>query len=131
MKTSKNSKKVKRNNVNNIKKAASNINSLVSKFDELTVIGQVVFDILIISKAKLDAPFPVVQCWINGFPTQYRLDQNQNGGGIVIFVWEDITWNKSFLLTMKHYFLELIFESPSGYFVDYIIHLLNLKSSIT
>ena len=27
---------------------------------------------------------------------------------------------------MKHYFSELIFESPSGYFVDCIIHLLNL-----
>ena len=86
MKTSKNSKKVKRNNVNNIIKAASNINSLVSKFDELTVVGQGVFDILIINKAKLDAPFPVAQFWINCFSTQCRLDQNQNGGGIVIFV---------------------------------------------
>ena len=86
MKTSKNSKKVKRNNVNNIIKAASNINSLISKFDELTVVGQGFLYILIINKAKLDAPFPVAQFWINCFSTQCRLDQNQNGGGIVVFV---------------------------------------------
>ena len=39
--------------------ATSNVNSLDSKFDELKVIAQGIFDILIINKTKLDASFPV------------------------------------------------------------------------
>ena len=31
-------------------------------------------------------PFPVTQFWINRLSTQYRLDQNQNGGGIAVYV---------------------------------------------
>ena len=72
----------------------------VSKFDELKLIGQGIFDILIINETKLDAFFPVNQFLINGFSTPYRLDRNQNGGGIIIYVREDIT---SKMLT-KHKF---------------------------
>ena len=68
-----------------------NVNSLVSKFDELKVIGQGIFDILIINETKLDVSFPVNQFSINGFSTPYRLHRNRNGGGIIIYVREDIT----------------------------------------
>ena len=43
------------------------------------------------NETKLDASFPVNQFFINGFSTLYRLDRNQNGGGIIIYVGEDIT----------------------------------------
>ena len=68
-----------------------NVNSLVSKFDELKVIGRGIFDILIINETKLDASFLVNQFLINGFSTPYRLDRNQNGSGIITYVQEDIT----------------------------------------
>ena len=42
-------------NIDNIKIVALNINSLVSRFDELKVIGQGIFDILLINQTKLDA----------------------------------------------------------------------------
>ena len=91
--------KVRINNIKNVIIATLNVNSLVSKFDELKVIGQGIFDILI-NEAKLDASFPVNQFFINGFSTPYRLDRNRNGGGIIIYVREDIT---SKMLT-KHKF---------------------------
>ena len=79
-------KKVRINNIKNVIIATLNVNSLVSKFDELKVIGQGIFDILIINETKLDASFPVNQFFINGFSIPYRLDQNRNGGGIIINV---------------------------------------------
>ena len=65
-------KKVRINNIKNVI-IATLVNSLVSKFDELKVIGQGIFDILI-NETKLDASFPVNQFFINGFSTPYRLD---------------------------------------------------------
>ena len=60
------------------------VNSHVSKFDELKVIGQGIFHILIINERKLHASFPVNQVLINSFSTPYKLDRNRNGGGIII-----------------------------------------------
>ena len=84
-------KKVRINNIKNVIIATLNVNSLVSKFDELKVIGQGIFDILIINETKLDASFPVNQFFINGFSTPYRLDRNRNEGGIIIYVRENIS----------------------------------------
>ena len=70
-------KKVRINNIKHVIIATLNVNSLVSKFDELKVIGQDIFEIFIINKKKLDASFPVNQCFINGFSTPYRLDRNR------------------------------------------------------
>ena len=63
---------------------------------------QGIFDILLINETKIDASFPVNQCFINVISAPYRLDQNRNGGGIIIYVREDIT---SKMLT-KHMFAD-------------------------
>ena len=88
--------KVRINNIKNVIIATLNVNSLVSKFDELKVIGQEIFDILIINETKLDASFPIFH--VSSIP--YRLDRNRNGDGLIIYVREDIT---SKMLT-KHRF---------------------------
>ena len=46
-------------------------------------------DILLISETKIDSSFPTAQFNMNGFTT-YRRDRNINGGGIILFVREDI-----------------------------------------
>ena len=43
-----------------------------------------------ISETKLDASFPNNQFTINGFTAPYRLDRNANGGGILLYIREDI-----------------------------------------
>ena len=67
-----------------------NISSLRNKFDSLVdqIKGNV--DILVISETKLDESFPVGQFKILGFATPFRRDRNEFGGGIMVFVREDI-----------------------------------------
>ena len=47
-------------------------------------------DILLLSETKLDSFFPLNQFHIDGFTTPYRLDRNQNGGGIMLYIRQDI-----------------------------------------
>ena len=43
-----------------------------------------------ISETKLEATFPENQFFIQGYSTVYRLDRNDKGGGIMLFVKDDI-----------------------------------------
>ena len=47
-------------------------------------------DIMMISETKLDNTFPNGQFLIDGFKEPIRLDRNKNGGGILLFIREDI-----------------------------------------
>ena len=66
-----------------------NINSLRNKFDSLVQILHNNLDILLISETKIDSSFPTAQFQIEGYTT-YRLDRNTNGGGILLYIREDI-----------------------------------------
>ena len=43
-----------------------------------------------ISESKLDYSFPDTQFLIEGFGKPFRLDQNGNGGGTMLFIRSDI-----------------------------------------
>ena len=43
-----------------------------------------------ISKTKIDSSFNSVQFHLDGYATSYRLDRNTNGGGILLYIREDI-----------------------------------------
>ena len=43
-----------------------------------------------ISETKLDSSFPKGQFHLHGFSEPYRLGKNGNGGGIIVFIREDI-----------------------------------------
>ena len=77
-----------------------NISSISSKFDRLKELVLKHGDILVVCETKLDETFPGSQFHMDGFSLPYRLDRNCNGGGVMIFVREDIP---SKLLT-KHNF---------------------------
>ena len=47
-------------------------------------------DILMISETKVDDSFPDGQFFLDGFGTLFRLDRNRNGGGITLFIRNDI-----------------------------------------
>ena len=74
--------------MNRIVLAHLNINSLQNKVNLLAdqIKGNV--DVLAISETKLDDSFPAGQFKIPGYVSPFRLDQN--GGGILVFVREDI-----------------------------------------
>ena len=77
-------------NINNDIIGNLNINSFPEKFDNLKALVTGMVDILIITEAKLNNTFSVSQFHINGYSKPYRLDRNRNGGGIIIYVREDI-----------------------------------------
>ena len=77
-----------------------NINSLPIKVIQLQEIVLKYVDILFLTEPKLDDSFPTSQFMAVGFSRPYRQDRNRNGGGIMIYIRDDIP---SKLLT-KHVF---------------------------
>ena len=47
-------------------------------------------DILMVSETKLDDSFPVGQFLIDGFQQPFRFDRNKNGGGILLYIHDNI-----------------------------------------
>ena len=47
-------------------------------------------DILMVSKTKMDETFSESQFLIMGFSTPYRLDRTGTGGGILLYIRQDI-----------------------------------------
>ena len=77
-------------NVNKLIIAHLNINSLKNKFEFLISLIKDNIDVLVISKTKLDESFPTSQFMINGFSAPFRLDRNDKGGGIILYIRDDI-----------------------------------------
>ena len=71
-----------------------NINSISSKFEPLTSMIQENVDILLVTESRIDDTFPMGQFQVEGFSRPIRLDRNRDGGGIIIFVREDLTCNE-------------------------------------
>ena len=47
-------------------------------------------DILLLSKTKLDNTFPLSKFILEEFTPPYRLDRTEHGGGLMLFIREDI-----------------------------------------
>ncbi len=67
-----------------------NINSVRNKFEGLKDFVSDNIDILIVAETKIDNSFPKGQFFIQGYSEPFRLDRNSNGGGLLVFVKEDI-----------------------------------------
>ena len=104
---------LRKNNLNRLIFAHLNINSIRNKFDQLVNSIKGNIDILMISETKLDDSFPSMQFLIEGFGPPFRSDRNSHGGGILVYVREDIPCK---LMPMKNCSIE-------GFFIE-----LNLKS---
>ena len=68
----------------------TNINSIRNKFEALKFIIDNNLDMFLISETKLDDSFPTVQFLIKGFSAPYRFDRNSKGGGLLLYIREDI-----------------------------------------
>ena len=77
-------------NLNKIIFAHLNINSIGNKFDQLAALIKRKINVLIISESKTDDSFPDSQFFLDAYSTPYRLDRNRNGGGLMLFVRNDI-----------------------------------------
>ena len=77
-------------NLKNVIIGQLNINSLRNKFDELAELMRGKLDILVLTETKLDHTFPEKQFLVPGYKKPFRLDRNTHGGGVMIYVREDI-----------------------------------------
>ena len=67
-----------------------NINSIAGKFDQLKLMVQHKVDILILTETKIGSSFLNQQFHIEGFCRPYRLNRNKHGGGVLVYIREDI-----------------------------------------
>ena len=67
-----------------------NINSIRNKFEALKYIVSGNLDILIITESKLDSSFPLNQFSMDGYYPPFRAARTGNGGGVIIYVRDDI-----------------------------------------
>ena len=87
---------IRKNNLNSLIFAHTNINSIRNKFEMLT--SQVKGNVVMISETKLDDAFSidqfVLECFskpfLEGFSKPLRVDHNKNGDCILLFVREAI-----------------------------------------
>ena len=82
--------KYRSKNMNKIVLATLNINSIRNKFSSLCEIVSNNIDILVIQETKIDATFPTGQFLMPGYKKPYRKDRNIHGGGILVYVRDDI-----------------------------------------
>ena len=89
-------------------------------------------DILLITETKIDSSFPEAQFEIDGFTTPYSVDRGCQGGGILLYIRQDIP--SKLLINLK------ISENLEEFFVKLNFHRKKLlvccsynpqKSSIT
>ena len=67
-----------------------NINSICSKFDQMKCRLKRKVDILTITESKLNSSFTTTQFLTNSYSKPFRFDRNWNGGGVLLYVKEDI-----------------------------------------
>ena len=67
-----------------------NINFLYNKFEGLKLLVQNKIDILVLSETKLNDTYTTNQFMIEGFSSPFRADRDAHGGGLFIYVRDDI-----------------------------------------
>ena len=111
---------MRRKNLLRIIFAHLNINSLRNKFDAMVDQIKINVGILVTLETKLDEPSPESQFKIPGFTSPFRRERNEFGGGIMVFVREDIP-SKAIskeTLSIEGMFLELNFRKNNKWLLS-------------
>ena len=82
---------IKLKNVNRLVISHLNINSIGNKFEPLKNIINGNLNILVLTESKIDQSFPNQEFRIDGY-TSIRLDRDIHGGGVLVYVREDIPY---------------------------------------
>ena len=81
---------------------------MAGKFEALKSLIKEKLDVFVLTEKKIDESFPTNQFLIDGFSIPFRLDRDKNGGGVLIYISENIICNKN-ELSSKPKDLECIF----------------------
>ena len=86
-------KSIHQENTKKLAFAHININSRRNKFELLADQVKGNINVLMISETKIDDSFPLGNFLLGGFIKAYRLDHGSLGGGVLLYVREDIPTN--------------------------------------
>ena len=95
-------KNLKLKNTNRLILGHLNINSILGKFDHLKVLIVNDIDILVVIETKIDSSFSNAQFRIDGFSAASRRNRNRFGGGVLIYVREEIPCKQLTTHTRRH-----------------------------
>ena len=84
-------KELRIGNANKVIIGNLNINSIINKFEQLKETVLKYIDILVATETKLDETFLESLFLMDGFSKPYRLDRNNNGGGVMIFIRDTVS----------------------------------------
>ena len=105
-------KSIRRKNINKLVLAHININSLRNQFELLVDQVKGDIDVLMIPETKIDDSFSLGNFLIGDFSKPYRLNRDSLGGGIWLYVREDIPSN----------LLEVETKPIEGFYVEINLH---------
>ena len=105
-------KDIRVSNINRLIFGHQNVNSLRNKsnFPCEQIKGHI--DIFMLSESKLNDRFPLSQFLIDGFHAPLRFDRDENGGGIMLYIRDNIPAR-----VLSHHF-----PSAESVFVEIILH---------
>ena len=83
-------KKLRIKNLNRVNICRININSIRNKIELLSEAVSGNIDILMVSETKIDMSFRTSQFVIQGFAAPFTLDRTNTGGGMLVYVRDDI-----------------------------------------
>ena len=87
-------KKVRTENINCVIISHLNVIFFAPKLHSIKAIFTGNLDVMVFTETKIDPSYPISQFKIGGFKKPYRLDRNAFGGGILIYVRQDIPSNQ-------------------------------------
>ena len=87
-------KKVRTENINRVIISHLSVNLFGPKLHSIKAIFTGNLDIMAFTETKIDPSYPISQFKIGSFKKPYRLDRNAFGGGILIYVRQDIPSNQ-------------------------------------
>ena len=112
-------KNIRISNINKLILGHLNINSIRNNFDLFSEQIKRLTDALIVSETKLDDSFAEGQFLIEDFYSPFRFDRNKNGGGVMLYVREDISAK---LLSHGFSFAERFFGEINFYKEKWLIN---------
>ena len=97
------------------------------------MIPQGKIDVLVTTETKTDSSFPLNRFAIQGYSKPYRFDRNRNGGGVLIYVREDIPSRESKIYNVpediERIFIEINLIKTKCFFVAAITQLASLTNT--
>ena len=117
-------KNLRLRNINKVIIGNINIKAFPDKFERLKELVMK-YNVLVIAETKLDNSFPTSQFLQKDFAEPLRLDRNRNGGGIMIYIRDDIPrtllLKHIFQVTLKVYSYNSILGNANGYNLEHNI----------